>query len=103
MSGVGLLRRRLSALGYSYTSEGFDSAVWAPVIATGINAAATVAKVAVAPTPTTSIMYPSGAIATSTAGAPLPVLSSSITGIAGSSELLLLGGLALVAVVMMAR
>jgi hypothetical protein len=74
VSGLGRLRRRLG-----------DFTDYAPFLTTAINDAASVARVAVAPTPTTQIAYPSGLVATASGGALMPSLSPALTGIGGNT------------------
>ena len=106
------VRRQFAALGY-YTSSGayFPDTTssssptnWSGVLTTGINDAASVAKVAVGPVPTQSVLLPSGALVTASGGAALPISASSLTTTSLlESPLLLLGIGAIVLVMVLKR
>lgn len=94
---------RLSHLGRRRGVGDLADTNWTSVLDTGLMAGAQVATVAEAPTPTTSIMLPSGAVITSSGGAAIPasVLSSASSN--STLTLLFLGGAALLVVMMMRR
>jgi len=93
---AGAHTQRLGRLGFRRAGRlGDISTIDASVINDLITTGGQVAAIAEAPTPTTSIVYPSGIMATTSGGATLsPSLSSSLAG-TSSSSILLLGGLAL--------
>ena len=96
-----VLGERFAALGYG--DSGID---WGSILSQGITTAGSVAAIAVKPPTYSSVVYPSGAQSVTSYGA-MPGSSS----IAGASSLeglltspyLLLGGMALLAVVLMKR
>lgn len=95
VSGLrGLRGARLSGLG--------DDIDWSQIIDTGISTAGSVAQVALKPPTYSSVVYPSGASSVTSYGAvpSTSALGTSTTSLL-SSPYLILGGLALLAVVLM--
>ena len=76
-----------------------DGIDWGSILNNTISTAGKVAAIAETPTPTTSVMYPSGALVTSSGGAALPALSDVTSG--GTGTLLLVGGFAVVLFLLM--
>ena len=113
VSGLrGLRGSRLSGyeraiLGDRFAALGYGSIDWSQILTAGITTAGNVAQVALKPPTYSSIQYPSGytsvqsygALPAGTVGVPSSLTSTSLL----DSPYLLLGGLALLAVVLMKR